>query len=163
MKRCINWFTQWVKKMRHEEKIGFALGAIISVVVGVIWFVSIDKVPATANDYKTLENQMAAIQQNPDLLFKTNCNIYINDNVITVNFMNDECSMTVQYDQNFEVLSTSKADNYTFWLYALGEAVFIGFIVYCIGSFLLIVAVYLFEILWEFILSKFKAIKSKYV
>ena len=149
MKRCFNWFTQWVKKMGHEEKIGFAIGALVSVVVGITCFVSIDKVPATAIDYETLENQMNAIQQNPDVLFKTNCNIYINDDVITVNFMNDECSMTVQYDQNFEVLSTSKADNYTFWLYALGIAVLAGVCVYGVIFFLLTILVYFFETLWK--------------
>lgn len=163
MKRCFNWFTQWVKKMEHEEKIGFAIGALVSVIVGITCFVSIDKVPATAIDYETLENQMNAIQQNPDLLFKTNCNIYINDDVITVNFMNDECSMTVQYDQNFEVLSTSKADNYTFWLYALGIAVLAGVCVCSVVFFLLTILVYFFETLWKFILFKFNVIKSKYV
>ena len=51
---------------------------------------------------------MSAIQQNPDLLLKTNCNISITDDVITVIFSNDECKLTVKYDQSFEVLSTSK-------------------------------------------------------
>ena len=75
--------------------------------------------------------------------------IYINDDVITVNFMNYECSMTVQYDQNFEVLSTSKADNYTFWLYALGIAVLAGVCVYGVIFFLLTILVYFFETLWK--------------
>lgn len=162
MKRCfdwiLNWFTQWVKKMEIEDKIGFAIGLIIGIVIGVIVFVSSDKVPATEIDYKILENQMTAIQQNPDLLLKTNCNISINDNVITVDFENDECTMTVQYGQNFEVLSISKTDKYIFWLLAFGIAVVIGIFTYSIASVLVIAVVCLLKILWK---KKFKAIESK--
>ena len=157
------WFTQWVRKMRTEEKIGFAIGVIASVVVGIICFVYIDKTPATAADYKTLENQMTAIQQNSDLLFKTNCNININDDVITVTFKNDECLITVQYNQNFEILSTSKADNHIFWPFALGIAVIIGFSVYVVVCFLSVIVVCLLETLWNLILFIFEAIKLKLV
>lgn len=167
MKRCftwiVNWFTQWVHKMEIEERIGFAIGAIIGIVVGITLFVSIDKTPATAINYEPLEKQMTAIQQNPDLLLKTNCNISISDDVITVSFSNDECKLTVQYNENFGVLSTSKTDNYTFWLWALELAVLIGFFIYVVASLLLTTAVFLLEILWEFICNRLKSIKSKKV
>ncbi|MCI9040186.1 MAG: hypothetical protein HFJ29_10180 [Clostridia bacterium] len=165
MKRCftwvVNWFIQWVRKMGIEERIGFAIGGVIGIVVGIALFVSVDKVPATAIDYEPLEKQMSAIQQNPDLLLKTNCNISITDDVITVIFSNDECKLTVKYDQSFEVLSTSKTDQYMFWLLALGLAVLIGYFVYAVAAILLTIAVFLIEMLWEFIYNKLKSIKSK--
>ena len=156
MKRCftwvVNWFIQWVRKMGIEERIGFAIGGAIGIVVGIALFVSVDKVPATAIDYEPLEKQMSAIQQNPDLLLKTNCNISITDDVITVIFSNDECKLTVKYDQNFEVLLTSKTDQYMFWLLALGLlGVLIGYFVYAVAAILLTIAVCLIEMLWEFI------------
>lgn len=161
MKRCftwvVNWFIQWVRKMEIEERIGGAIG----IVVGIALFMSVDKVPATAIDYEPLEKQMYAIQQNPDLLLKTNCNISITDDVITVTFSNDECKLTVKYDQNFEVLSTSKTDKYMFGLLALGLAVLIGSFVYAVVAFLLTIAVLLNELLWQFIYNKLKSIKSK--
>lgn len=166
MKRCfnwiLNWFTQWVKRMGIVERIAFGIGAIIGIGVGILVFVYIDKVPATATDYEILEKQITAIQQNPRLLLKTNCNISINGDVITVDFKNDECTMTVQYDQNFEVLSTSKTDNYTFWLFVLGYAVLIGVSAYAVAYLLLIIVVFLLEILWKLILKKFKSIMKRY-
>lgn len=165
MKRCftwvVNWFIQWVRKMGIEERIGFAIGGVIGIVVSIALFVSVNKVLATAIDYEPLEKQMSAIQQNPDLLLKTNCNISITDDVITVIFSNDECKLTVKYDQSFEVLSTSKTDQYMFWLLALGLAVLIGCFVYAVAAILLTIAVFLIEMLWEFIYNKLKSIKSK--
>ncbi len=147
-------FTQCLKRMKTEEKIGFAISVIISVVVGITLFLSYDMVPATASDYEALENQITHIQQNPDLLLKTNCNIFINDDVITVKFMNDECSMIVKYDQNFEVLSTSKEDNYIFWPFSLGLSVLGGIFVWTITYIVSLVVLYL----CKFILLKFKNI-----
>lgn len=36
MKRCINWFVQWVGKMCWEEKVGFSLGGLVSIIVGIV-------------------------------------------------------------------------------------------------------------------------------
>lgn len=158
MRRCftwiVNWFIQWIRKMEIEERIGFAISGAIGIVVGIALFVPVDKVPATAIDYEPLEKQMSAIQQNPDLLLKTKCNISITDDVITVIFSNDECKLTVKYDQNFKVLSTSKTDQYMFWLLALGRAVLIGFFVYAVTAIPLTIAVFLIKTLWEFIYIK---------
>jgi len=164
MKRCfkwlINWFTRWVSKMRKEEKIGFAISGLIAPIVAISLFVSIDKVPATTFDYEQMEKQVIAIQQNHDLLFKTDCNIYINNEVITVNLKNDECQLSVQFNQNFEVLSTSRIDNYICWLFALAIALNVGIVIYCIGFFIVTVIIFLLEILWESIYKKFKGLKT---
>lgn len=101
-----------------------------------------------------------AIQKDPDLLFSTNCNIYINNEVITVDFENYECKLTAQYDKNFELLSISKYDNYIFWLFALGEALFIGVFSYGVLSFFIMIVIICIESLWEFVCNKFKVHKS---
>lgn len=146
MKRCficiINFFTQFVIRIGIEE-----IGAIIiGIVVGISVFNYIDIVPATADDYEIMEKQMTDIQQNPNLLFKTNCKISINGDVITVILKNNECTMTAQYDQNFEILSTSKNDNYIFWPFALGIAIFMGVFTYAAAFFLLKIIVLFLEI-----------------
>lgn len=43
MKRFINWFISWTKKMCWEEKAGFALGGTAGIVVFILIFLSIDK------------------------------------------------------------------------------------------------------------------------
>lgn len=160
MKKClkylINCCTRRGSKMGKEEKIGSAMGGIIGIIVAISVFVVIDKVPATTADYEPMEKQVILIQQNPDLLFNTDGNIYINDGVITVNLANDECKLTAQYDQNFEVLSISKKDNYTFWLSALGVAVVIGFLTYSIVCVVMMIVVCLLEFLWEVFAQDFK-------
>ena len=152
MKRCfrwlINWFTQWVGKMSWQEKVSFALGGLLGIVVGIIVFVSIDKVPATPMDYQPLELQAIYVQQNPKLLLETNCNININDEVIAIRFENDQCKVYAKYNKDFELLSYSKEDNYTFWVWAFCLALLIGICVYVLGAFILIILIYEF---WIFI------------
>lgn len=163
MKRFIKWFRQWVSEMSKEEKIGFAMGAIIGLLLGIFMFVSTDTVPATANDYEPMEKQVIAIQQNPDLLYETDCNITVNNDVITVSFMNDECKLTAQYNQNFELLSTQKEenDNYMVWWLTLLLSILLGFMVFGIGSILLTVLIAGLEELWKWICKKIYSIKAK--
>lgn len=166
MKRCIKWlinsFNKRISKMQTEEKIGFAIGSVIGILIGIFIFVSIDTAPATIYDYELMEKQLIAIQQNPELLLKTDCSITVKNEIITVCFENDECKLIVRYDQNFKVLSTSKVDNYMFWILALGLALLSGILVYCISSFVVISIVFLIEILWKFIYKKIKSIKTNF-
>lgn len=140
-KWCINLITQWVNKLEKEEKIGVAIGGMVGIIVAISMFVIIDKVPATTADYEPMEKQVIAIQQDPKLLFKTDCNIDINNQVITVKFENDECKVIAQYDQNFKVLSVSKEDNYTFWLYALIIALAMEVMTYVLAAFVISVLI----------------------
>lgn len=155
MKRCfrwlINWFTQWRGKMSWQEKVGFALGGLLGIVIGIITFVSIDKVPATPMDYQSLEQQAINVQQNPELLLETNCNINIDDEVITIRFENDECKVYAEYNKNFEMLSDSKEDNYIFWVWAFLIALLCGFFTYALGAFILTMLIYLLCIFIEWI------------
>lgn len=160
MKRCFKWLINWFTKLEKEDRIGYVIGGIISIILAISIFATIDKVPATPSDYEPMEKQAMAIQKDPDLLFSTNCNIYINDEVITVDFENYECKLTAQYDKNFELLSISKYDNYTFWLFALGEALSIGVFSYGVLSFMIMIVIICIESLWEFVCNKFKVHKS---
>lgn len=155
MKRCIkwliNWFAQWIGKMRWEERIGFLFGAVVGLVIGIMLFVSIDTVPATPMDYKPLEEQMTAVQQNPQLLLETNCNVEVEEDMVTVLFRNDECSITAKYDKELKLISCSKADESMFGLKAVILTVFIGVVVYGGCAFLFTALIYGGEIAWEFI------------
>lgn len=141
MKRCfrglINWFTQWVRKMNWQEKIGFVLGGLLGIATFIIVLVSIDKVPATPIDYESLEQQAINVQKNPELLLETNCSINIDDEVITITFENDECKVYAKYNKNLELLSYSKEDNYTLGVWAVCIAIVIGIWVYGLGAFAL--------------------------
>ncbi len=163
MKRFIKWFRQWVSKMDKEEKIGFAMGAVIGLFVCIFLFVSTDKIPATASDYEPMEKQVIAIQQNPDLLYETDCNITVNNDIITVSFINDECKLTAQYNQNFELLSTQKEenDNYMAWWIVLPLSILLGFISYGVSSGISIVLIAALEELWKLICKKTHSIKAK--
>lgn len=140
----INWFNQWVGNMCWIERVAFAIGGLLGVIVGIAVFLHIDKVPATQQDYQLLEQQAINIQQNPKLLFETNCNISINNELITVRLENEECKIYVKYNKNFEILSYSKNDNYTFLLLALVISLIIGIGVYSLTAFILVMVIYLF-------------------
>ena len=77
-------FAKKVKKMSKEEIIVNTISIIIGVIIALTVFLPFDKVPATMADYDLLEKQELLIQQNPELLLKTNCNINVNNDIITV-------------------------------------------------------------------------------
>ena len=132
MKRCFNWILCWFTQWLNERRILSIISIVISIAIGIAFFVSIDKEPPTATDYEALEKQISAIQQNPDLLLKTNCNISIIDDVITVNLKKVKCEMTVRYNQNFQILSISKTDTHTSWQFALALSIVLSYLIYLI-------------------------------
>ena len=166
MKRCIkwliDWFTDWIRQFYWEQIVGFAISGLVGIALTIMMFVYTDKVPATSSDYEQLEDQVNVIQQNPDLLLETDCNININGEIITVEFENNECKMTAKYDKDFEILSTSKEDKSMFWLLALVLALIIGGAeIYFVG-WLLSLVILLLKIAVEWIFEKVKKIKAKF-
>ncbi len=121
MKRRFTRFIQWASKEHNGGKIAVTVvGIIAGIVLFLSFFVPIDKIPATEEDYEPLEKQMYAIQQNPDLLLKTDCKIdTTNGNIITVNISNDECGLNVEYDQDLKILSFSRYDKCAPWVQVL--------------------------------------------
>ena len=164
MKRCIkwliDWFTDWIGQFYWEQIVGFAISGLVGIALTIMMFVYTDKVPATSSDYEQLEDQVNVIQQNPDLLLETDCNI--NGEIITVKFENNECRMTAKYDKDFEILSTSKEDKSMFWLLALVLALIIGGAeIYFVG-WLLSLVILLLKIAVEWIFEKVKKLKAKF-
>lgn len=133
MKRCLKKVLDWFNKMKNKifsvEKLLYIVCFVVAIGVAMYTFLVIDKVPATAADYESLEKQVALIQQNPEMLFKEDYVCSISDGVIEVEIENIECKLIVKYNQNFEILSISKIDNYTYWALALIPAFGMG----CLG------------------------------
>jgi len=67
MKRCFKWLINWFTKLEKEDRIGYVIGGIISIILAISIFATIDKVPATPSDYEPMEKQAMAIQKDPDL------------------------------------------------------------------------------------------------
>lgn len=164
MKRCIKWVISWIANRINEkdwEKIvGFVIAGLLGIVLGIMFYTIIDIVPANPMDYDQLEEQINSIQQNPDLLLKTDGDINIKDEIITVKFENDECKITVKYDKNFEVLSTSKEDKSIFWVWALASALFIVVFVWYAGFAVVVVIILLLKLCILSIYVGLKRIKS---
>lgn len=155
-RQLFNKFNKKVKQMSKEEIMANTISVIIGVIIALTIFLTFDKVPATMTDYEPLEKQELLIQQNPELLLKTNCNINVNNDIITVTLENSECEINVQYNQNFEVLSTSKKDKCMYWMLAFMISAVIGFWIYAI-SFLIIYSIINFI---EFLYNKIKLCKA---
>lgn len=164
MKRCIKWVISWIAERINEkdweEIVGVVIAGLLGIVLGIMFYTIIDRVPANPMDYDQLEEQVNSIQQNPDLLLKTDYDINIKDEIITVEFENDECKITVKYDKNFEVLSTSKEDKSIFWLWALAIALFIVGSVWYVGSVVVALIIALLELCILSIYVGLKSIKS---
>ena len=155
MKRRFNNFVKYMTRFRivkkwktkkKEERILYIMLLINMIIFGIIIFVNIDTIPATSSDYEPLEMQVNAIQQEPDLLLKTDCNINITNEVIMVNIENDECELIAKYDQNFDILSISKKDKCRGWLLALVISLVLGCICGNLGSILILIIVIFVEV-----------------
>ena len=159
----IKWFKRWINDMSSIEKIIFAIAAIIGIIAGVLIFVATDVVPATTYDYAPLEEQAAGIEQNPSLLFSTDCDISVENKIITVTLENEECSLISKYDEHFNLLSTSKIDNSIHWLLALTLSILSAFFIYGVGAYLIFLLILLVLVLYELfvnIITKFKSLKT---
>lgn len=109
MKKLKNWFCKQDKSAKVSIVISILLGFCIAIAV----FIWLDKEPAKPTDYALMEEQIAAIQENPSEIFKEDCNINVNNDIITVEFENDECKLIAQYNQDFNLLLIEKEDKYT--------------------------------------------------
>ena len=163
MKRCIkwliNWFVQWGGKMEWEAIVTLAIGGVLSITLGIITFISIDKVPATSLDYEPMEKKMSAIQQSLEQLEYNSNN---KEEVITVELENDECKLITKYDQNFKVLSTSKEDKSSDCLIAIFRAIFVGVESLVVASFVIgLIIPCLLASLSKGICNLFQTIKAK--
>ena len=163
MKRCIKWIisriANWIDENSREELAGFVIAGLLGIVLGIMFYITTDRVPATPMDYDQLEEQVNSIHQNPDLLLKTDCEINIKDEIITVKFENDECKITVKYDKNFEVLSTSKEDKSIFWVWSLVIALIIVVFVWYFGFVVVTLIILLLELCVSLIYNGLKKIK----
>ena len=165
MKRCINWvingFTNLIGRFEWQEIVGFAISGLLGIAIAIMIFVAVDKVPATPSDYEQIENQIVSIQQNPDLLLETDCNININSGAITVEFENDECKMTAKYDKDFEVLSTSKEDKSRSWFLVLLVSLILGAFTCYAGGRILAIVILFFQMAVEWIYEMVRKFKVK--
>lgn len=109
----------WFKSQPRQMWGIFILLTVAGVILWIASFKDIDTIPATTMDYQPLEEQAIASQQNPQLLFKTNCEVEIDSDLITVTLENKNCKLITKYNKNFEIVSSSKKDKSMFWLLAL--------------------------------------------
>ena len=106
LEKRFDWF-----KSQPRQMLGiFILLTVAGVILWIASFKDIDTIPATTMDYQPLEEQAIAIQQNPQLLFKTNCEVEIDSDLITVTLENKNCKLITKYNKNFEIISSSKKD-----------------------------------------------------
>ncbi len=165
MKRCkwlIGWFYDWVGQFDWYQLVGFGISGLLGIALSIFIFVHIDKVPATSFDYEQLEEQVDFIQQNPDSLLETDCTINVDSTIITVEFENENCRVTAEYDKNFELLSTSKEDKSNFWLWVLLFALFVGSIEFYVVGWIVSLVILLIEIAVALSLDRFKKLKAKF-
>lgn len=147
------------KRLIQEQPIYMAfivLTIVLTIALTMKYFVQMDKIPANASDYEQLEIQVYDIQS-PEFLLKEDSNmtaINIDSETITITFENDECKVIAKYDKNFEVLSISKKDKYTFWLIALISSLFLACLYICAVYTILFFVIWLITVIVIEVLEK---------
>ena len=122
------------------EKIASFIIPSILTIIAIIWFwPKIDRVPATAEDYKTLNDYLESIQGKPDDFFNMNGDIFINEDRINYKIENDECKMTGIYNKSFELVGSIKEDKAVSTLFAVLGILILSFLIF----FLSMIVIYL--------------------
>lgn len=159
MKRCIEWLKSNVTWSEQEILAGL-LSLVIAILVSVLTFVRIDKVPATVKNYEPLKKQWEDFKENPVQFFRMKGNTaYIReDGVIQITFENEQCKLIVNCDQDFTALSTELEDNYYFWPFAMGAVFILGICIYVVVYALIVLVILIGSEICEFL----KRLKVKY-
>ena len=117
--QLIHNFKERIKsKLKWYNILAYLLSAILGILFMIIVFTAIDIQPATYSDFKELEQQAMGINELSDLI-NINSKAYISDDIVTVEFPNEECSITVEYTKDFKILSVDKFDKSHHILFAL--------------------------------------------
>lgn len=155
LEKRFDWFKSQPRPMWRI----FILLTVAGVILWIASFKDIDTIPATTMDYQPLEELTIAIQQNPQLLFKTNCEVEIDSDFITVTLENKNCKLITKYNKNFEIVSSSKKDKSMFWLLAL----LLSFVVACMELYgiCIVIAALLSIYLFVFYLYSSRSKSSK--
>ena len=110
MKRFMEKIKSFFTGPEKATHIGYFIGITICLAMAIFLISTLDKTPASESDFKELEDQITAIQQTPVLLFQTDCEIDIEEEIIEVRLENEECILTVEFNQEFEILLREKTD-----------------------------------------------------
>lgn len=156
MEKLIDKIKFGIGDLYYCQSIGFVIAGILGTLFVLASFAYTDTTPATLSDYEQLEEKANAIEQNPDLLLKTNCKIEINSEIITVEFENEECKLIAKYNQSFKVLSTFRQDKSTFWVLALFRYSVEGGIIIFVVGWVLTIVIFVLATTIRWILEKVK-------
>ena len=112
MKRRFSCLITWITQPEIKENLILGTCFIIAFFIGIVVYFQRAPTPTTEKKFEILEKQAIEIQNSKDidLLFKIDCNIFADNDTIEVTFKNDDCSLTVQYNKNFEIQSISKSN-----------------------------------------------------
>lgn len=105
-------------KLKWYNILGHSMSALFGILIGILWFTSLDIQAATSFDFNQLEKQAIKVTELSDLI-NINSEITITDYNVIVEFSNTECSINVEYDKDFEILSIDRYDESNGIFYAL--------------------------------------------
>ncbi len=166
-KRIINCFSKFFSDMCWEEKLIISISVFLGILLGVIFFTSVDIVPATASDYEIFYGYSEEIHKSPetllDMIFDEKCSASVIDNekVIRVYFEDDECKLVVEYNKDFEIVSSSEVDKASHWLPLLIFSIVISILGAFASYFMLALWIVSIEGIIEYIKEKLKKNNSK--
>jgi hypothetical protein len=86
------------KKGTIEQILCFITAATISFIMAINFFYTIDRVPATIDDFIPLNEKLLSVENNPDVILIGDGTIIIEGDKISYTIENDECKMIGNYN-----------------------------------------------------------------
>ncbi len=117
-------------ELNNKADLSVVVGMVILSIAVTIWFfVAIYEKSPMPSDYEQMEKQALAIQENPDLIYNTDCIIDNDNGIISVCFVNEKanCVVEARYNQDFEILSIITKDSGVDLGFAISSSLLLGF------------------------------------
>lgn len=129
----------------EKSKTLLSISLIISLIVGLVFSVfyyhSVDKIPATFDDFAQLNEKLVAVENDHSLILEEDAVITIKNGTIEYTVENQQCEMTGKYDSEYRLIEKQQKDKYTHFLTAnlicIPIMIFFAFVCYVILGFLI--------------------------
>ena len=133
------------KRNSPEGMIILIVSIISAIVVGIICFTKVDRVPATSEDFDELHEQLLIVQNNPSEFLKHKGNITIYDDQIVYEIENRKCEMKGIYTLDYHLIDYSQKDKTASLFLAIIICIGVGIVILFISHLVLFVIIFIGE------------------
>ncbi len=157
---------QFLKRMTPGEKSKELttikiLAIVLTIVVTILAWISIDKIPAVPEDFVPLYEQLKSVEGKPAEFVMNKGKVIIDEEKITYIIENSQCEMTGVYNRDYELISSSQKDKAMPVFAAVVSCVLVIAFAFVLGIVILYILFFIFGLIYIMISTLYNKIFKK--